>query len=314
MKSYALTKTMYDLIIIGGATAGLSAAVYAARKKLKTLILTEKVGGQSLLTDNIENYPGFKIITGQELIQKMREQAEQAGTEIQEEKRAVEIKKQNNGFKIITKNKEEFETKAVIIATGQNLRYLNIPGEKEFSGKGISFCSICDAPLFNKKDVAVVGGGNAGLEAALDLTKYADKIYVLEFNHEIAGDKSTQEKLKETKKVEFITGAAAKEIKGAKFAESLIYEDRKTGREKELKVSGIFVNIGQTPNSDFVKDFLDLNAEKEIIVDPKTNQTSAEGIFAAGDVTNIPFKQCIIAAGEGAKAALSVYNYLNKNV
>ena len=130
MKSYALTKTMYDLIIIGGATAGLSAAVYAARKKLKTLILTEKVGGQSLLTDNIENYPGFKIITGQELIQKMREQAEQAGTEIQEEKRAVEIKKQNNGFKIITKNKEEFETKAVIIATGQNPRYLNIPGEK----------------------------------------------------------------------------------------------------------------------------------------------------------------------------------------
>ena len=301
---------MYQLIIIGGATAGLSAAIYAGRKKIKTIILTDKVGGQSLLTDNIENYPGFKSITGQELTQKMREQAEGVGVEIQEGQAVVKIEKAGAYFKVFTQKREEFETKTIIIATGKKPRTLNVAGEKEFTSKGVSFCSICDAPLFNGKDVVVVGGGNSGLEAAWDLTKYANKIYVLEFGPKIKGDELTQEKLKQTNKVEFIAEATVKEIKGGKFVEGLVYEDKKTNEQKELKVSGVFVNIGQIPGSDFTKGFLELNKWGEIIINPRTNETSVKGVYAAGDVTDVIFKQCIVAASEGAKAALGVYEYL----
>lgn len=303
---------MFDLVIIGAATAGLTAAIYSARKKLNTIILTDKLGGQSLLTDNIENYPGFKVISGQELTDKIKEQVENLGVEIKEGVRIRKILKTGDNFEIKAEDGKVFQTKSVIIATGKKPRRLNAPGEKEFTGKGVSFCSICDAPLFGAKDVAVVGGGNAGLESAMDLTKYSDKIYVLEFGQKIMGDKSTQEKLLQTGKVEFIVNAAVKQIKGEKFVENLIYEDRTNGEIKDLKVGGVFVNIGQIPSSEFVKDFVQLNEAGEIIIDPKTNQTSMPGVFAAGDVTDILFKQCIIAAGEGAKAALSVYSYLQQ--
>lgn len=303
---------VYDIIIIGSASAGLTAAIYAARKKLSFIVLTEKVGGQSLLTDDIENYPGFQRISGYDLVVKMKEQAEGLGAKIQEGKMAVSIKKTDGDFEVETKDGEKFEAKSLIIATGKRPRPLNVPGEKEFTGKGVSYCSICDAPLFGGKDVAVIGGGNAGLEAAMDLTKYANKIYVLEFGAKIIGDEATQEKLRQTGKVEFITEAATKEVKGDQFVQSLVYENRKTGEQKELKVQGVFVNIGQIPSSDFVKGFLELNERGEIIIDPKTNQASIEGVFAAGDVTDIKYKQCVIAAGEGAKAALSVYEYIQK--
>jgi thioredoxin-disulfide reductase len=302
---------MYDLIIIGGASAGLTSAIYAARKKLNTIILTEKIGGQSLLTDNIENYPGFKLISGLELIKKMREQVEALGVEIKEGEKINTLRNTNDGFEAETeKGGEVFRARSLIIASGKKPRLLNVPGEKELTGKGVSYCSICDAPLFSGKDVVVVGGGNAGLESAMDLTKYANKIYVLEFMPKLAGDESTQEKLRQTGKVEFITNVATKEIKGKDFVEALVYEDRQTKERKELKAGGVFVNIGQIPSSDFVKDFLELNNQKEIVIDSKTNQTSVEGVFAAGDVTDIAYKQCIIAAAEGAKAALSAYNYL----
>ena len=240
----------------------------------------------------------------------MREQAEGVGVEIKEGQAVVKIEKAGAHFKVFTKEGEKFETKTIIIATGKKPRTLNVAGEKEFISKGVSFCSICDAPLFNEKDVAVVGGGNSGLEAAWDLTKYANKIYVLEFGPEIKGDELTREKLKQTNKVEFIIEAAVKEIKGGKFVEGLIYEDKKTGRQKELKVSGVFINIGQIPSSDFVKKFLELNEWGEIIINPRTNETSVRGIYAAGDVTDVISKQCIVAASEGAKAALGVYKYL----
>jgi alkyl hydroperoxide reductase subunit F len=302
---------LYDLVIIGGASSGLTAAIYGARKKLNTVILTEKIGGQSLLTDNIENYPGFKSISGKDLINKMREQVENLGVKIKEEIKAIEISKKDNVFEIKTENNGTFQAKSVVIATGKRPRHLNVPGEKEFTSKGVSFCSTCDAPLFAKKDVAVVGGGNAGLESAVDLTKYARKIYVLEFSEKILGDESTQEKLRKTGKIEFITNAATKEIRGETFVKSLIYEDRSSGEKKELLVEGVFVNIGQIPNTDFVKGFVELNEWSEVITDHRTSQTSVEGIFAAGDVTDTFYKQCIIAAGEGAKAALSAYKYIN---
>ena len=303
---------VYDLVIIGGASAGLSAAIYAARKKLNFILLTDKVGGQSLLTDSIENYPGFVSISGPELVKKMEEQALALGAEIKEKKLLKSVLKIDKIFEIETHDGEKYQTKTIIIASGKHPRPLNVPGEKELTGKGVSYCSICDAPLFQEVPVAVVGGGNSGLESATDSVPYASLIYVLEFGPKIIGDEETQEKLKKTGKVEFIVNAQTLKVAGDKFVDGLVYKDRISGEEKELKVKGIFVNVGQTPSAGFVKDFLELNQQGEIAIDHKTNQTSVEGIFAAGDVTDIKYKQCVVAAAEGAKAALSAYNYLQK--
>ena len=302
-------KNLYDITIIGAGPAGLSAAIYAARKKLKIAILADQAGGQALLTNIIENYAGIKSISGADLISSMRSKVEDYGVEIMEGVRIREIIRRKNDFEIKSAE-NSYKTKTILIATGETPRRLNVPGEKELEGKGISFCSICDAPLFADKDVAVVGGGNAGFDAALDLTKYANKIYVLEFSDKLLGDELTQEKLRRSEKVTFILNAATKEIKGKDKVEELIYEDRKTGKIYNLKVGGVFEAIGSIPGTDFVKDLLKLNDKKEVVINLEANTTSVPGIFAAGDVTNIPFKQCIIAAGEGAKAALNVYNYL----
>ncbi|MBI4692317.1 MAG: FAD-dependent oxidoreductase [Candidatus Terrybacteria bacterium] len=312
---------IYDVVIIGGASAGLTAAIYTARKKLSTVILTKQVGGQSLLTDTIENFPGFETISGRELIEKMQAQVEKYGVEIMEGAEVEEIENPPAGggkdFLIKLKNQSTIEARSIIIATGKNPRWLGIPGEKEFENKGVVFCTTCDAPLFGGKNVAVVGGGNSGLNSALDLVKYANKIYVLEFGPKIIGDELLQEKLRQSGKVEFIVNADPKEIKGTNFVEKIIYKDksanRRTGKEKELLVGGVFINIGWIPATDFLKGFIDLNEEREIVINPKTNETSVPGVFAAGDVTDVKYKQCVIAAGEGAKAALSAYNYLVSN-
>ena len=303
---------MFDLIIIGGASAGLAAAIYAARKKLNFVVLTEKIGGQSLLTERIENYPGFEEIAGYELVKKMEEQAKKYGTQILEGEdcEVLKIEKTGNSFRLNTKKGGEMEAKSVVVASGKRPRLLNVAGEKEFTGKGVTYCSICDAPLFEGKDVVVVGGGNSGMEASLDLLKYANKIYVLEYGLKIIGDEVSQEKLRQSGKVEFIVNAKILEIKGDKFVSGVVYEDTVSGEKKELKVEGIFVNIGQLPNTDFLKGFLELNEFNEIVVNGKTGETSVVGIFAAGDATDIPFKQCVIAAGQGATAALSAHKYL----
>lgn len=303
---------MYDLIIIGGASAGLSAAIYAARKKLNFVLLTEKTGGQSLLTDKIENYPGFEEIAGFELVKKMESHAKKYGTKILEgeEYEVLKIKKADKSFHIFIKNGEQMETKSVIVASGKRPRMLGAPGEKEFTGKGVTYCSICDAPIFGGKNVAVVGGGNAGFEAAMDLLNYANKIYILEFKNKMRGDEVSQEKLAKSGKVEFIVNAKITEIKGDKFVNGVEYEDRISGEKKELKVEGVFINVGQIPNTDFLKGFLELNEFNEIVMNGKTGETSVPGVFAAGDATDIPFKQCVIAAGQGAVAALSAHKYL----
>lgn len=306
---------IYDMAIIGGASAGLTAGIYAGRKKMKTVILAKQIGGQSLLTDTIENFPGFDQISGRELISKMRAQVEKYDVEINEgvEVESIENRASTDGnFLIKMKNGESVEAKSVILATGKNPRRLGVPGEREFENKGVSFCSICDAPLYGGKDVAIVGGGNSGLEAATDLVKYADKIYILEYNPKIIGDESTQEKLRKTGKVEFIVEAQVLEIKGDKFVQKIIFKDEKSGEEKELPVGGVFVNIGWIPATGFLKDFVDLNEHGEIIINHKTTATSEEGAFAAGDASDTKFKQCVIASGEGAKAALSAYEYLIK--
>lgn len=303
---------MKDLIIIGGGPAGLVAGIYGGRKKLDLLILTSKIGGQILLTNNIENFPGFGKISGFELIEKMRAQIEKLKVPLEEGVEVVKIEKEKKAFKVISKNKKEYFAKSLILASGKKPRPLGIPGEKKFEGRGVSYCSICDAPLFKGKKVAVIGGGNAGLESANDLLPFAQKIYLLELGPKILGDQILQEPLKKSQKVEFLTKAKIKEIQGRDFVEKIIYEDLEKKEEKELQVEGVFVNIGQIPSSDFVKGVLELNSQNEIVIDPKTNQTSLEGVFAAGDVTNIKWKQCVIAAGEGAKALLSAVDYLKE--
>lgn len=304
---------LYDVAIIGGAGAGMTAAIYSARKKLNTVLIAKQVGGQCVLTNNIENYPGFEKISGIELMNKMRKQVEKYGVLIEEGEEVKSIEKKDGHFLIKLKDNESIGTKTIIVATGKNPRRLGIPGEKEFEGKGVVFCSICDAPLFAGKDVVVAGGGNSGLHTALDLLNYADNIYVLGSRPKIIGDEILQEKLIKSGKVKFFTDARIVEIKGGTFVEKIIYQDKKTERIKEISAQGIFVSAGWSPATSFLDGFLDLNDKGEIIINPKTNETSASGVFAAGDCTDIKYKQIIIAAGEGAKAALSAYNYLVSN-
>ena len=301
---------IYDLAIVGGATSGLTAGIYAARKKLNAIILTKEVGGQTIQTESIENFPGFENISGAELIGKMKAQVLKYGLPIKSGSGVKAISKKDDVFEIETDKEEKIIAKSVIIATGKNPRRLNVQGEKEFENRGVVYCSTCDAPLFGGKDVVVAGGGNSGLGSAFDLLKYANNIFVMESMDKLKGDELLQEKLKVSGKVTFMTSVDIKEIKGSKFLEEIIYLDKKTGEEKTIKSQGLFVSIGWSPSSAFVKGFVDMNEYEEIVINQKTNETSMKGVFASGDVTDVKYKQCVIAAGEGAKAALSVYDYL----
>jgi alkyl hydroperoxide reductase subunit F len=301
---------MYDVIIVGGGSASFSAAIYTARKLLKTLIVTKKFGGQTAMSSEVENYPGFQKISGIELIMKMRDHAESLGVGVYD---GQEVKKINiisdKKFEIVT-DKKTYLTKSVIIASGKKPRMLNIPGEKEFSGKGVAYCVTCDAPMFANKEVAVIGGGNSGLDAALELTKYAKKIYILEYADVLKGDEKTQQILRNNKKVQIITHAQITHIKGDKFVDQIIYQDKSSQKINHLNVRGVFVEIGWETISDFVPREIKKNKFNEIVIDHKDQSTTVKGIYAAGDVTDGLYKQTIVACGDAAKAALSVGEYL----
>ena len=303
----------YDLIIIGGGPAGVTAGIYAARQKLNTLLITKSFGGQvARKAVAIENYPGFEEISGMELIKKFEKHLRKQKVDIERDE-VTKLKKIGNHFFIQTKSKNRFQSKAVIVASGADPRPLEVPGEKEFIGKGLSYCVTCDGPLFEGKTVAVIGGGNAGFEAAIALSNWAKKIYILEFGEKIRADETNQEIVKKTGKVEVITNAEVREIQGAQFVNSLIYQDRKTKKEIKLPVDGIFVEIGSQPATSFVKGLVDFNERDEIKVEFETFQTKTLGLFAAGDCNVGTVKQIVTAAGEGAKAALATYNYLRKS-
>jgi thioredoxin reductase len=259
----------------------------------------------------IENFPGFPEISGLELTQKFVSHLKKYPIEIELDE-VIKVEKENGNFKVKTKNKKEFHSKTLIVASGATSRTLGVKGEKEFLGKGLSYCAICDGYLFNGKTVAVVGGGNSGFEAALFLSKLAKKIYILEISNQVRADKENQEIVEKTGKVEIILNAKAEEIKGDKFVKSLVYRDLASQKLNELPVEGIFVEIGNVPETSFVKDLVDLNEKGEIVVDFQTMATKTPGLFAAGDCNTGKYKQIIIAAGEGAKAALSAYDYLQK--
>ncbi|MFH1036442.1 MAG: FAD-dependent oxidoreductase [Patescibacteria group bacterium] len=304
----------YDLIILGGGPAGVTAGIYAARQHLNVLLVAKSFGGQMARKSvDIENYPGFECVSGLELIQKFENHLRKQKIDI-EINEVASLDKIEEGFKVITKDKKEFRARALIVATGSDPRHLDIPGEKEFTGRGVSYCPICDGPVFSGKKVAIVGGGNSALEAAIFLSNYVQKIYILERGEHIGGDSVIYEKAAKMGKTEIITNVDLKGIKGDKFVDSIIYQDIGTKEIKTLQVGGIFVEIGNRPATSFIKGMADLNEKGEIIADPKTAQTKTPGLFSAGDVDDVPYKQIVIAAGEGAKAALSAYNYLQGNI
>lgn len=302
---------MFDLIIIGGGPAGTTAGIYAGRKKLNTLVISKDFTGQTGKAFSIENYPGIYKVQGAKLIERFKKQLKKFLVDINMGEEVTVIKKNKKGFfEVATTQKDRYFAKSIIIASGSNPRSLKIPGEKKFIGRGVSYCTVCDAPFFKDKIVSVVGGGNSGVEAALDLTKHAKKVYILEFSSDIKADEFISEKAKKNKKIEIICNAVLKKINGDKKVSSIIYEDVKSKKTKELLTEGVFIQIGYVPTASFAEKLVNINKRGEIEIDFKTNQTKTKGLFAAGDVSSIPHKQIVIAAGEGAKAALSCYNYL----
>ncbi|MFA6493070.1 MAG: FAD-dependent oxidoreductase [Patescibacteria group bacterium] len=298
---------MYDSIIIGGGAAGITAAIYLARKKMKIILLTEDYGGQMAKAGSIENYPGFKSISGIDLTTKLQEHLAEYDIENKTES-VKEIVKTDAGFEVKTAS-DNYQTKTILVCSGKTHRHLGVPGEEEFAGKGVSYCATCDGPLFQGKTVAVVGGGNSALDAALDIEKYATKVYLLNIGPEVQGDAILKEKFEKTTKGELINNAKTLEILGDQMVKSLKYEDNQTKEQKEIACDGVFVEVGWTPSTKLLKGLVKLNEMEEIEVD-KAGATSISGIFAAGDVTSSLFKQIIIAAGDGATVALSAWKYL----
>ncbi|MFY9457761.1 MAG: FAD-dependent oxidoreductase [Candidatus Spechtbacterales bacterium] len=303
---------MHDFLIIGGGPAAAAAGVYASRKKLNTILIAEEWGGQSVVSAGIENWIGTKNVSGLEFAKMLEGHVRaQEDIEIVMPDKVTKVEKSDEHFNVFTEKGNSYETRTVFVASGAHRKKLGVPGEKEFDGKGVAYCSTCDAPIFKGKDVAIIGGGNAGLEAVLDLGPYAKNIWLLEYSDKLKGDQVTQEKVKNLPNLkEIILNVETREIFGNKFVTGLKYRDRKTGEEKELAVQGVFVEIGSLPNSDMVKDLVETNKYGEIIINSKNARTSTLGIWAAGDVTDDPFKQNNISAGDAVKAALDAYNYL----
>ena len=303
---------MYDLLIIGGGPAGVAAAVYAGIKKIKTALITENFNGQSIVSADIQNWIGTKSISGFDLAKNLEEHARAQDIEIMEGDPIERIEKNTDSFFVFMGGGKKLETRTILVASGSRRRKLDVPGEKEFDGKGVVYCATCDVPLFNKKTVAVVGAGNAGLEAVRDLISYASKIYLLVRSEKIKGDTVTFEEISKSSKVEIIYDAEVKEIFGGEFVTGLKYLDKKAGSFKELELEGVFVEIGSVPNSGFVKDFVQLDQWGQIRIDHKTQMSSMPGIWAAGDVTDGLYKQNNIAAGDAIKAVLNIHDFLNK--
>ena len=303
---------MYDLIIIGAGPAGVSAAVYAARQQLKMLIISKDIGGQvAKKAVDIENYPGFSKISGPDLVDLYSQQLKANKLQVQYDE-VIDIDKQDNKFLVTLKSEKIYQAISVIVTSGAESKKISVPGEEEFAGKGVSYCSLCDGPVFKDKIVAVVGGGNNGFESAIFLSNYVKKIYILEYSPQVKADKENQDLVSKHKNIEVITNAKILRIKGKTFVNSITYEDLLSKKENTLQVDGVFVEIGYRPSTSFVKDLVDLNEKDEIIFEPKTLETKTPGLFSAGDCNVSKYKQIVMASGEGAKAALSAYEYIKK--
>lgn len=297
---------MYDTIIIGTGIAGLTASIYASRKRMNFLLIGKEFGGQFNASNKILNYPGFSDISGYDFNKRMQEQIKFNSIIVKEDE-VKEVKKIKNGSFIVKTKNSEFETQSVIIATGSNPKKLSVKGEEEFLHKGVTYCSICDGPLFKGKDVAVIGGGNSALEAVDFLVNIAQKIYVINLTNELTAHEYLIENTKKHKNVFIINNAETTEIFGDKIVKGVKYKTN--GEEKEVRVSGVFIEVGRVPVTEFVKDLVKTNETKHIIIDCFT-RTSVEGIFAAGDCAGGQEYQYVIAAGQGAMSLIKAARYL----
>lgn len=299
---------IYELIILGCGPAGMTAAIYAARKKMDFVIISKDIGGQTIYSSEVENYLGFQVITGAELVLKFKEHLDMFDVQLYMPEIAKKVEKEKDIIKVET-DKNTYYTKTLIVATGRIPRSLGLQNEDKFKGRGLTYCATCDAPLFKDKVVLVVGGGNSALDAAIQLTKYAKKIYLVDIADNLKADPVMIKKAFSSGLVEYFNKSKVIEILGENFVEAVKIKNLETSKETIFEVGGVFVEIGSFASSNFI-DIVEKTKDGEIVVDCM-NRTSQEGIFAAGDVTNVFAKQIIIACGEGAKATLAAYEYLN---
>lgn len=303
----------YQLIIIGGGPGGVAAGVYAARKRIKTLFVTHSFGGQSIVSPSIENWIGTVSISGEQLARDLKAHIEAykgEWLEVAEGKKVTKISKDGDLFKVETDDNNSYLAETILVATGSGRKKLNVPGAKEFDQKGLTYCASCDGPMFADKDVAVIGGGNAGFETAGQLLSYCKSVTLLHKNAEFKADQITVEKFSKNPKFRGILNAEIKEIKGDKFVNAVVYTDKDTNETKELPAEGVFVEIGFTPATDFVKDLVKTNEFGAIVADPKTQKTTEPGIWAAGDCTDGLYHQNNISVGDAVKALEDIHTHL----
>jgi len=306
-------KDPYDVLVVGGGPAGGSAAIYAARKGIRTGIITDRFGGQILDTNAIENFISVKETHGPQLADSIQDHVDQYNVDVMNTQRAKSVEKKEDYIEVELENGAVLKSKTAILSTGARWRNVGVPGEEEYKTKGVAYCPHCDAPLFEGKDVAVIGGGNSGIEAAIDLAGVVKHVTVLEFMDELKADSVLQDRLYSLPNVDVIKNAATKEINGdGQKVTGITYTDRETNEDKHIALDGVFVQIGLVPNTDFLDDSIEKTRTGEIIVDKK-GATSVPGIFAAGDCTDSAYKQIIISMGSGATAALGAFDYLIRN-
>lgn len=304
---------IHDMVIVGGGPAGLTAGIYAARETLDVVLLEKTItGGIPGIVDKIDNYPGFpEGISGMELMQRMRAQAERFGLKVEELESVERIQVDKDVFRIVTENRQ-YQARSVIIASGGMPRHLEVPGENEFTGRGVSYCATCDGPFFKDADLIVVGGGNAAIQEALYLTKFARQVTVVHRRDQLRAQPILQEHAMRHPKIKFAWNSVVTQIYGAEQVEGVTLKNVQTGDKISLPVQGVFVFIGWLPNTGFVKGLLELDAEGHIITDSNM-QTSVPGIFAVGDVRSKPFRQIANAIGDGAIGALAASKYLEEH-
>jgi len=303
-------KELFDVLIVGGGPAGASAAIYSARKGIKTGIIAERFGGQVMDTLGIENFISVQKTEGPKLVKALEEHVKEYDVDVINVQKAKRIVKNNDSlFEVYLESGGILKSKSVIVATGASWKELGVPGEHDYRGKGVAYCPHCDGPLFKGKNVAVIGGGNSGIEAAIDLAGIVKHVTILEFASELNGDQVLIDRLKSLDNIEIIVNAKTNEIGGSDKVTHLVYTDREHDREKKIDIEAVFIQIGLVSNSDWVKDDIKLSQYGEIEINDH-GETSMPGVFAAGDVTTTPYKQIIIAMGEGAKAALGAFDYL----
>lgn len=305
-------KDPYDVLIIGGGPASGSAAIYTARKGLRTGIIADRIGGQVNDTAGIENFITVKETTGSQFSANLAAHIEEYDIDTMTGIRATNIEKTDQAIRVTLENNAVLETKTAIISTGASWRKLNIPGEDRLINKGVAFCPHCDGPLFENKDVAVIGGGNSGVEAAIDLARIVKHVTLFEYSSELKADTVLQDRLRSLSNVDIHTNARTAEVLGEDHVTGISYEDLNSGEMKELSLDGIFVQIGLVPNTSWIGDAVELNNRGEVVID-RNNNTNVPGIFAAGDVTDQKNKQIIISMGAGANAALNAFDYIIRN-